>query len=379
MQLAALDYFFEEFATEQMNFIYAGDFSDEHTEVFIELNNLQFSAHDEIKLSQRKAAFLIAECFQNIIRYHDPSHRDSYFHVNHKDGLFKIISGNRIDNRHIPTLQSQLEQLNKLTAEELKEVYRKVLMNGETTTKGGAGLGLIEMARKTKNKLSFSFSAIDKNTSYFYFSLHLKWDQNTGKSLSHDFGRSISLRNKVLREQLFFAYKGILSTETTAHLLSVMKHTDLSMQQKVLFVRFMGTFEKLTQSGLPGNVDHAAILLMGETKKAYSIGATCLLNHQSVMGIERSLKLYRSYDEQALKNAYQSLKKEADQNQSFQLMLLELLLHKVELEFNYQSQSEGVTKANLILNFNKKQKAYTATKQHAGEISISIQNLELDL
>jgi hypothetical protein len=61
-----LDFFFKHFAEEQMNFLYTGEFSDEHTDGFIELNNHQYDAADELKKVQRKAGFLIAECFQNI-------------------------------------------------------------------------------------------------------------------------------------------------------------------------------------------------------------------------------------------------------------------------------------------------------------------------
>ncbi|MBL4708934.1 MAG: SiaB family protein kinase, partial [Flavobacteriales bacterium] len=172
MELKSLDFLFRHFAEEQMHFLYTGEFSDEHTDDFIELNNQQYNAAEEFKKSQRKAGFLIAECFQNIVRHNDPSHKDSYFHVKNNNGLFTIISGNTVKNEIIPSLKKQLEQLNRLTSEELKETYRKILVNGEMSSKGGAGLGLIEMARRSKNKLNFAFTEIDSNKSYFYFRLH---------------------------------------------------------------------------------------------------------------------------------------------------------------------------------------------------------------
>ena len=171
MSSIALGHFFQQFADEQMNFLYTGEFSDEHTDGFIQLNNHQYNAADEFKTLQRRAGFLIAECFQNIVRHNDRGHSDSYFQIENNNGIFSIVSGNRVDNDIIPGLKKQLESLNQLTAQELKETYRDILTNGDYSDKGGAGLGLIEMARRSKNKLSFQFSEIDENTSYFYFNV----------------------------------------------------------------------------------------------------------------------------------------------------------------------------------------------------------------
>ena len=53
---------------------------------------------------------------------------------------------------------------------EIREVYRQMLSNSEFSDKGGAGLGLIEMAKKTGNKLDYDFISLDKNYSYFILS-----------------------------------------------------------------------------------------------------------------------------------------------------------------------------------------------------------------
>jgi hypothetical protein len=54
--------------------------------------------------------------------------------------------------------------------EEIKEVYRQMLNEAEFSSKGGAGLGLIEMAKKTGNKLDFDFLPIDNEYAYFVLS-----------------------------------------------------------------------------------------------------------------------------------------------------------------------------------------------------------------
>ena len=68
------------------------------------------------------------------------------------------------------TLREKLEQINQLDAKEIREVYRQMLSVAEFTDKGGAGLGLIEMAKKTGNKLDYDFISLDKDYSYFILS-----------------------------------------------------------------------------------------------------------------------------------------------------------------------------------------------------------------
>ena len=54
----------------------------------------------------------------------------------------------------------------------MKRYYKEVLNETEISKKGGAGLGLIEMARKSGNKLAFDFTEVNSVYSFFY--LHLE-------------------------------------------------------------------------------------------------------------------------------------------------------------------------------------------------------------
>jgi hypothetical protein len=53
----------------------------------------------------------------------------------------------------------------------LKILYKIILNNEEFSQKGGGGLGLIDIARKTGNKLIADFYKC--NTDYFFFSLEI--------------------------------------------------------------------------------------------------------------------------------------------------------------------------------------------------------------
>ena len=65
-----------------------------------------------------------------------------------------------------------LDEINKLSKEELKDYYKAVLNNGQMSAKGGGGLGMIDIARKTGQKLKYNFMPIDDM--YSFFSLNIK-------------------------------------------------------------------------------------------------------------------------------------------------------------------------------------------------------------
>jgi hypothetical protein len=58
-----------------------------------------------------------------------------------------------------------------MSKEELKTYYKEVLSNGVMSEKGGGGLGMIDIARKSGSKLDYKFSVVDEKFSFFSLSI----------------------------------------------------------------------------------------------------------------------------------------------------------------------------------------------------------------
>lgn len=359
-----------------MNFLYTGKFDDEHTNCFIELNNHQYNSADEYKKLQRKSGFLIAECFQNIVRHNEVSNRDSYFHIRNHLGLLSIVSANTVQNDIIPTLEAQLNGLNQLTNDELKEAYRKVLTDDQYSEKGGAGLGMIEMARRTKNKLNFTFTDIDEENSYFYFKLHLNL-KDTVPPIDSDFDESILLRNRMLQDKLFFIYNGVISIQTTIIILEIIEKSLESIKQKVLFVKFMGFFEKLTAQIPPSLESNSSLLIIGEDEKEYKIAVSCLMEENKAMQLDRSLKLYAAMEQSALDNEYKRMLADRKHNSLDQnnIELIELLKNSSQLEVQSQSYQEDVSLLTMTLSFTKKKRPQFIDHTSSGKTASKAQKV----
>jgi len=67
----------------------------------------------------------------------------------------------------VPVLRDKLNLVNGMEKEELKAYYKQVLSEGNMSEKGTAGLGMIDIARKSGEKLEYDFLDINDTTSFF--------------------------------------------------------------------------------------------------------------------------------------------------------------------------------------------------------------------
>lgn len=90
------------------------------------------------------------------------------------DESYKVSFGSYATEDDKAFLTAHLNELNAKTIEEVKEFYLKVLSNGFLSNKGGAGLGFITIALKSKSSIKYNFHKTDhKGLYYFEFSVDL--------------------------------------------------------------------------------------------------------------------------------------------------------------------------------------------------------------
>ena len=114
---------------------------------------------------------ILIEGLQNIINHGDYSlekKQSSFFNLAIFEEAFVCSFANLIYNKKI-------DYLNTLDKAGLKSVYLETLTNGQISKKGGAGLGVIIMAMKSKNKIVYSSTPIDDTLSMV--SLDIKVDK----------------------------------------------------------------------------------------------------------------------------------------------------------------------------------------------------------
>jgi tetratricopeptide (TPR) repeat protein len=120
---------------------------------------------------KKKTINILVECLENIQKYSsDKDIENNYLpevSVFYNNDFLTIESKNPIDKSNIEKLEKHIELVNNYDKENLKKLYEEVISNGNLSEKGGAGLGLIDIALKSNNKIEYSFSEIDSELYYF--------------------------------------------------------------------------------------------------------------------------------------------------------------------------------------------------------------------
>lgn len=83
------------------------------------------------------------------------------------DEEYFIHSGNMVENKDIPYLQEKLDAVVGKSKEELKQLYKEHIKKNLEPGESGAGIGLIDIARKASRPVSYSFNAMDSDYSFY--------------------------------------------------------------------------------------------------------------------------------------------------------------------------------------------------------------------
>ncbi len=128
---------------------------------------------------KKKVYNILVECLQNLYHHLDDddfktkiNEKSALFMIRKVEGEYSIMTGNFIASENVEIMKGRLDRINEMDKDELKVYYKEVLNNGEMSAKGGGGLGMIDIARKSGKKLEYNFDPLDSE--YSFFSLNIK-------------------------------------------------------------------------------------------------------------------------------------------------------------------------------------------------------------
>jgi len=157
---------------DEMDYIYRGNFTTNITEKILNLSELNINSAIEPSNIKKRVYYIMVECIQNITRYQENAktaeETSSLFMISKKGSCFYVSTGNLIKTEKIDALRAQIDKVNSLDKEDLDRYFKEVLANEAFTDGGGAGLGLINMVRKSGNKLLYEFRHVNNQYAYFY-------------------------------------------------------------------------------------------------------------------------------------------------------------------------------------------------------------------
>lgn len=349
--------YFETFEDDKLMFSYMGALSNHMVISSINLIEKNIKKDENFKKIRNKLSYLMIESFQNILRYGDEPqdkkfrYRKEMFIVRNIGGVIYIGSVNLIDNKKISYVDGKLQEVNHLDGEELNQLYRKILTNNEFTKAGGAGLGFIEMARKTHQKLQYDFVEIDENYSYFYLLITVKSkkakDIDEKVKLNVDWFKNF--HDNACSQDLVVMHKGNFSPVVIDPVIEIVESnikTKAVNVQKLAFHIILEALQNLSLHSLGADDEKEAIFIIRHQNNKHLISTGNFIKQKNVDELKEQLDNIKQLSKKELKRIFEEKKHRktyGSEEPEIGLGLLEIAIESNnQFDFSFIQTSEGV-------------------------------------
>lgn len=310
---------YKELQKDSISFVYQGHFSNLVLSMATDLIRNHLEKEFNLINLRNKLSFLMIESFQNIVRYADSHRQDEVGHLTPEifltrniDDTFYIITSNLIENEKIGYVKEKLFEVNNLDEEALKLLYINVLKNRQISEKGGAGLGFIEMVRKTKGKLEFDFVPVNEKVSFFYFQIILKAEDEKNETLL-DIRETKKLHKIFSDEKVLLIHKGDFSQEALKHVLIMVEdntRTEALSNKRKIFHMLVETLQNISKHAYSNNGHKEGTLIICKDAESYTINTGNLVEKPKSKKFQKYLKDLMKLSKDELDEQYKKVLRE---------------------------------------------------------------------
>jgi len=175
-----IENYFKDLGRNNVILYYKGNVdSDVINHVLDTVEDKMVQVNEQSKL-RKKVYNVLVETLQNLYHHVDKVPDDFEDQTSEKFGMlvvqkvdsgYKIITGNFVNTDNVEKLEEKIKRINRSSHEEIKELYKFILNHQRISAKGGGGLGLVDIARKTGHKLEYAFKEYNDKYSFFYLNI----------------------------------------------------------------------------------------------------------------------------------------------------------------------------------------------------------------
>ena len=326
MSLDKVQLFYNTLSDDHLSFLFQGAYNDDMTEGILELTEYNIDNYEGLTKLKKKISFLIVECFQNIVRHgqvgEDYDIPEGVFITRNRGNINYISSINYLKTELVAPLKVTLNKLKDLSKEELKEFYLKTLIELPLSGKGGAGLGLIELARKSTLPLSFKFKKIDDKLSIFYFLVRIEneIDINSDDQLEAlDLDSFIKFYDMIKQTNTMMVYKGDFAKASILPILKIFEDSIQNLDgniniKKRVYIIMVELLENISEHAVEYHVDNQdlkeGIFILGIKDNIYLISTGNKVDNKQVPKIKAYIESLKDLNYAELRRLYvKNLKK----------------------------------------------------------------------
>lgn len=347
----------EKLSGERLMFAYRGEVTSENSVLLLTLLEREMEFSEYSVVGRKRLFMFVLENLQNITR-HATSHANDVISLviyNKTPDGYTVTTGNPIAVADVSVLKKNLENINNLEPDKVREAYRKMLQESDLSSKGGAGLGLMEMARKTGNKLDYDFIPVDNGNSYFILSKTVdSGGQGVhGSKKEKPFsGRKVMILEQAMKaHDIYFIWAGPLTHDISREVLNfnearlneaVLGHN----LQKRVFTTLIELLQNVAQHspGIEAEQEFGMpVAMIRNTKSSYIITSGNLIRNSDVGPLKQKLAMINKRDEDGLKQLLHTALKGQDMTKisTGYMGLLEMARHSGrKLEYKFDEVNE---------------------------------------
>jgi len=340
--------FYKELEKDSFVLVYLGEFDDELTAILMNIND---AGKSEMKSSRKKISYLIAECFQNIIRHSDKKNSGAVkvdipemFILRDRNTIHHLVTTNVVKNEYIKNLTEKLESLQNLNADELKQLYMYAFDKNSTSARGGAGLGLIDMVRKSGVAPSFSFVDLGNGFSNFFMQVNVlpKNMVALGSEVDLAMDSALSMYERMTNEKILIAQKGDFSQDVVLPLIQLFENNlnlrdeHVGLAKRVLYL-LIEMLQNMTRHAEKMNGISEGIFYISEKEsKSFEINTGNFLKTEDAFKLKEQLDSVIDLDKIALSKKYKEklMSDEVTEGKGAGIGLIELCRHSSQ-RINY--------------------------------------------
>jgi len=303
---------------ERLMFVYRGVVTQDNSLPLLMLLEKEME-NSEFGFVGRKRLFMfVLESLQNVSRHSDNNiHSNMSLVVYSKlDKGYTVTTGNVISSSNIDDLKRRLDEINNLEAEKMRSVYRHMLNTSELSSKGGAGLGLIEMAKKTGNKLDYDFIHLDDDSYYFVLSKTVDSEGIGVHSADDDKpfrGKAVAQLERLMAENnVYLIWSGHISPDVGKEVLSFTEtkltedEIESGIRRRVfsILVEIIENVAKFSPGRDPEEKFGMPIAMIRYEDKIYSVTTGNLILNTRVNELKEKIDTINQFDKAGLKAFY---------------------------------------------------------------------------
>ena len=175
---------YDELERNRVLLSFKGGLNPELISVILGLVERKLGSMETDQRARKRVFNVVVECLQNLYHHNGqkatpeeaaavPREPQGVVMIAHTATGYSVLTGNFMAGSDVDQLKSHLERINALTPDDLRDWYRAKLADGQYSSAGGGGLGMIDIARRSGGKLEYGFVPYDKDNAFFSLNVNV--------------------------------------------------------------------------------------------------------------------------------------------------------------------------------------------------------------